>query len=59
MLVEFSRILRLVKSSGFSRYKVDVSRNLRLVNPNRFPRFWFRVRVMSCGVLLLIIGGGK
>ena len=30
ILVEFSRILRLVESSRFLRYRVDISRNLRL-----------------------------
>ena len=32
ILVEFSRILRLVESSGFLRCRVDISRNLRLVD---------------------------
>jgi hypothetical protein len=39
ILVEFSRILRLEESSGFLRYRVDISRNLRLVDLGRFPRF--------------------
>jgi hypothetical protein len=38
-LVEFGGILRLVESSGFLRYRVDISRNLRLVDLGRFPRF--------------------
>ena len=37
--VKFGGISRLVESSKFFRYKVDISRNLRLINPNRFPRF--------------------
>ena len=37
--VEFGRILRLVKSSGFLRRGVDISGNLRLVDLSRFPRF--------------------
>jgi hypothetical protein len=39
ILVEFSRILGLVESSGFLRYRVDISRNLRLVDLSGFPRF--------------------
>ena len=39
ILVEFSGILRLVKSSRFLRYRVDISRNLRLVDLSGFPRF--------------------
>ena len=36
VLVEFSGIVRLVKSSRFLRYKVDISGNLRL---SRFFKF--------------------
>ena len=39
ILAEFSRILKLVELSGFLRYLVDIHRNLRLVDPNRFFRF--------------------
>jgi len=39
ILVEFDKILRLVKSSRFLRYRVDISRNLRLIDLGRFPRF--------------------
>ena len=39
ILVEFGRILRLVKFSGFLRYRVNISRNLRLVDLSRFPKF--------------------
>jgi hypothetical protein len=39
ILVEFGRILRLVESSRFLRYRVDIYRNLRLVDLGRFPRF--------------------
>ena len=70
ILVEFGRILRLVESSGFLRYRVDISRNLRLVDLSRnlrlvdlsrFPRFYFkfRFRVVYYKVFLLIIGGSK
>ena len=59
ILVEFSRILRLVESSGFLRYRVDINRNLRLVDLSRFPRYQFRVRAVYYKAFLLIIGGGK
>ena len=39
ILVEFSRILRLVESGGFLRCKVDINRNLRLVDFSGFSRF--------------------
>ena len=39
ILVEFGKISRLVESGGFFRYKVDISRNLRLMDFSRFPRF--------------------
>ena len=68
--MEFSRILRLVESGGFLRYRVDISRNLRLVDLgrnlrlvdlSRFPRFYFRFgfRAVYYKAFLLIIGGGK
>ena len=37
--VEFGKIPRLVESSRFLRYRVDVSRNLKLVGSSRFLRF--------------------
>jgi hypothetical protein len=57
--VEFSGIPKLVESGGFLRYKVDISGNLRLIDLSGFPRFQFRVKVVSYKALLLIIGGGK
>jgi hypothetical protein len=39
ILVEFGRILRLVESSRFLRYRIDISRNLRLVGLSGFSRF--------------------
>jgi hypothetical protein len=39
ILVEFGGILGLVESSGFLRCRIDISRNLRLVDLSRFPRF--------------------
>ena len=61
ILVEFGRILRLVESSRFLRCRVDISRNLRLVDLSKFPRlyFRFRFRVVYYKVFLLIIGGSK
>jgi hypothetical protein len=57
--VEFSRILRLVESGGFLRCRVDIGRNLRLVDLSGFPRFQFRVRVVRYKAFLLITGGSK
>ena len=56
VLVEFSGIVKLVKSSGFLIYRVDISGNLRL---NRFFKFWFRVKVVYYRVFLLAMGGSK
>jgi hypothetical protein len=39
ILVEFGRILRLVESGRFLRYRMDISRNFRLVDLSGFPRF--------------------
>jgi hypothetical protein len=57
--VEFGGILKLVESSGFLRYRIDISRNLRLVDLSGFPRFQFRVRVVYYKAFLLITGGSK
>ena len=59
--VEFGGILRLVESGGFLRCRVDISRNLRLVDLSGFPRFYFRFRFRAVHykVFLLIIGGSK
>ena len=59
IFIEFSRIPRLVESSRFLRRGIDISRNLRLVGLSKFPRFYFRVRVVGYKTLLLIVGGGK
>jgi hypothetical protein len=37
--VEFGKILRLVESGGFLKYRVDIGRNLRLGDLSGFPRF--------------------
>jgi hypothetical protein len=39
ILVEFSGILGLVESGRFLRCRMDISRNLRLVDLGGFPRF--------------------
>jgi hypothetical protein len=59
--VEFGKILRLVESSGFLKCRVDINRNLRLVDLGRFLRFYFRFRFRAVyyKAFLLIIGGGK
>jgi hypothetical protein len=57
--VDIGRNLILVESGGFLRRGVDISRNLRLVDLSRFPRFQFRVRTASYKALLLVIRGGK
>ena len=57
--MEFSGIIRLVKSSGFFRYGVDISGNLRLIDFSGFFKFRFRVRVVSYKAFLLVTGGGK
>ena len=59
--MEFGGILRLVESSRFLRYRVDMSRKLRLVALSRSPRFYFRFRFRAVyyKAFLLITGGGK
>ena len=51
----------MVESGRFLRYRVDISRNLRLVDLGRFPRFYFRFgfRAVYYKAFLLITGGGK
>jgi hypothetical protein len=39
ILVEFGRILGLVELGRLFRYRVDINRNFRLVNPSGFFRF--------------------
>ena len=56
VLVEFSGIVKSVKSSGFLKYRVDISENLRL---SGFLKFWFKVRVVYYRAFLLAIGGSK
>ena len=44
MLMEFGGIPGLVKSSKFLRYKVDIGRNLKLMDFSEFLRFQFKVK---------------
>ena len=37
--VKFGGFFKLVESSKFLKYKVDISGNPRLINPSRFPKF--------------------
>ena len=37
--IKFGKIFRLVESGGFLRHRVNVNRNLRLVDLGRFPKF--------------------
>ena len=39
IFIEFGKILRLVESGKFLRYRVDISRNLRLIDLGGFPKF--------------------
>ena len=39
ILMEFGGIPGLVKSNKFLRRRVDISRNLRLINFSKFPKF--------------------
>ena len=59
MLIEFSGIPRLMKSSKFLRYGVDIDRNLRLIDFSGFLRFQFKVKIVHYRIFLLIIRGGK
>ena len=59
ILVEFSGIIKLVESSGFLRCRIDINRNLRLMDLSGFPKFQFRVRAVFYRAFLLTIGGGK
>ena len=54
--VKFSGIVRLVESSEFLKYGVDIGGNLRL---SEFFKFWFRVRAVYYKAFLLTTGGSK
>ena len=57
--MKFSGIIRLVESSGFLKYRVDISRNLRLIDLSGFSKFQFRIKVVSYKIFLFATGGGK
>ena len=57
--MKFGRIVKLIKSSGFLRYGVNINKNLRLIDLSKFFKFRFRVRVVYYKAFLLVIGGGK
>jgi hypothetical protein len=59
ILVEFSSISRLIKSSKFFKHKVDTNKNLRLVDLSKFPRFQFGVKVIYYKAFLFIIKSSK
>ena len=48
-----------MESGGFLKCRVDISKNLRLMDLSRFLKFQFRVKVVSYRAFLLAIGGGK
>ena len=57
--MEFGGISKLVEFSKFLRHRVDISKNLRLIDFSRLSKFRFRVRVVYYKAFLLIIRGGK
>ena len=57
--MEFSGIVRSVESSGFLRYRVDISRNPRLIDLSKFLKFQLRVRVVYYKIFLLTVKGSK
>ena len=59
ILMEFGGIPRLVKSSKFLRRRVDIGKNLKLIDFSKFFRFQFGVKMVCCRTFLLAIRGGK
>ena len=59
ILIKFSGISRLVKFSKFLKYKIDISKNLKLIDFSKFPKFQFRVKIVYYRIFLLTIRGGK
>ena len=59
ILIKFSGIIRSVESSEFLKYKVDINRNLRLMDLSKFLKFQFGVKVVSYRAFLLTTGGSK
>ena len=58
-LIKFGGIPKLIKSSKFLRHRVDISKNLKLIDFSKFLRFQFRVKIVCYKTFLLIIKGGK
>ena len=54
--MEFGEIIRSVKSNKFLKYGVDIGENFRL---SKFPKFWFKGKVIYYKAFLLVTGGGK
>ena len=48
-----------MESGGFLRYRVNINRNLRLMDLSGFPKFQFRVKMVYYRAFLLAMGGGK
>ena len=48
-----------MESGKFFKYKVDISKNPRLIDPSRFPKFQFRAKVIYYRALLHIVRGSK
>ena len=59
ILVNFGGIVRLVKSSKFLKCRVDINKNLRLMDLSGFPKFQFTVRAIYYRTFLFATGGGK
>jgi hypothetical protein len=59
ILIKFGGIVKSVKFNGFLRYRVDINRNLRLMDLSGFLKFQFRIRAVYYRTFLLAIGGGK
>ena len=57
--MEFGGIPKLVKSGRFFKYRVDINRNLKLIDFSKFFRFQFRVKIVHYRIFLLAIRGGK
>ena len=55
----FSKILRLVESGGFLKHRVDISGNLRLVDPSGFLRLLFGIITAGYKAFLLAVKSGK
>ena len=59
ILMKFSGIPKLIKSSKFLKHRVDIGGNLRLINFSGFFKFQFRVRIVHYRIFLLAIRGSK